>query len=74
MKTADEFLASGQRNLPESVAYCLTLQEQLAQNIQNSNKPPTHPPLPLPIMESVDGKNSQRLKISWIVSKIMNPG
>jgi transposase len=41
MKTADELLALGQRNLPELVDYCLILQEQLAQNSQNSSKPPS---------------------------------
>lgn len=48
MKTAEELLALGQRNLPELVEYCLTLQdkyqalaEQLAQNSRNSSKPPS---------------------------------
>lgn len=48
MKTADELLALGRRNLTELVNYCLTLQEQcsalkgqLAQNSRNSGKPPS---------------------------------
>ena len=48
MKTADELLALGRCNLLELVDYCLTLQEQysamaqqLAQNSQNSSKPPS---------------------------------
>jgi transposase len=48
MKTADELLALGWRNLPELVDYCVALQErlsslaqQLAQNSRNSGKPPS---------------------------------
>lgn len=48
MKTADELLALGQCNLPDLVDYCVALQEhlssltqQLAQNSQNSSKPPS---------------------------------
>lgn len=48
MKTADELLTVGQRNLLELVNYCLTIQERLsaleeqnAQNSQNSSKPPS---------------------------------
>jgi transposase len=48
MKTADELLSLGRRSLPELVAYTVTLQEQLsalkgtlAQNSQNSSKPPS---------------------------------
>lgn len=48
MKTAKELLLWGRRNLPGLVNYCLALQEQntslalrLAQNSQNSSKPPS---------------------------------
>lgn len=48
MKTADELLSLGRRNLPELVNYCMTIQERLcalkekdAQNSQNSSKPPS---------------------------------
>lgn len=48
MKTAEELLSIGRRNLPELVDYCITLQEQLsalrgqlAQNSRNSSKPPS---------------------------------
>ena len=48
MKTDDELLSMGQRNLLELVNYCLTIQERLraleeknAQNGQNSSKPPS---------------------------------
>lgn len=41
MKTADELLALGRRNLTDLVNYCLILQEQLAQNSRNSSKPPS---------------------------------
>ena len=48
MKTSEELLTLGQRNLPELVDYCIALQEQnsalaqqIAQNSKNSSKPPS---------------------------------
>lgn len=67
MKTADELLLLGQRALPELVAYTVALQERLsalegtiAQNSQNSGKPPSSDGYQKPVPKSQRKKSGKK--------------